>query len=194
MTYLGLTLGPFIGGSVAAWWSWRGVFWINIFVSSVLLIFAYRVLPDLEGSPQARFDFVGALTLIAAVSLVMIGVTGVGEVEVSARLWNLLRAGLVVAGLLFGFVFVARERRLEAAGKQPLVPLSLFFNRLFSLSAGISLLGYTCEFFIIFSLPFYLIRILGLSSAQAGFLFMAKSLLMIVVAPLSGDISDRKGP
>ena len=194
MTYVGLTLGPFVGGFVAGWWSWRGVFWINAFVGFPLLLFAFRTLPGVTGSFRGRFDFSGAVVLILAVLLSMVGVTGAGGLNVVPSWRALLRVVVVIAGLLLGVVFVLREKKLDQSRIQPLLSPALFGSKPFSLSAGIALVGYTCEFFLVFLMPFYLIRIVGMSPSQAGLLFMVKAIVMMVVAPLAGGLSDRRGP
>lgn len=187
MTYLGLTLGPLVGGVIAGWWSWRGVFWADVGISLLVLFLALRVLPETPRHRAEGFDFPGAGYLAAAVLLVMLAVTRIGA-------GALPRAVLAISGLFFSFLFLVRERKLEARRQEPLLSLALFRDRPFSLSAATSLVGYICEFFVTFSMPFYLLEVLGLSPAQAGFLFMLKSLIMIVAAPVSGDLSDRRGP
>ncbi len=195
MTYLGVTAGPLFGGFVAGWWSWRGVFWINIPISLFLLFFSLRILPEMAiPRLQMRFDLCGAGLLLAAVAFFMIGVTGTGREETGTLLLVLLRLGLMVTGALFGFAFVLREKNLEQAQAQPLLSLALFTNRSFFLACVLSLIGYTCEFFVTFLMPFYLLRILALSPAQAGLLLMVKSVVMMIVAPFAGDLSDRAGP
>ena len=194
MTYLGLVAGPFVGGFVAGWWSWRGVFWINGFVGLPLFLLAFRVLPGVSGSFRGRFDYPGAMALILAVLLVMMGATVAGELSIVPSRRALIRSAVVIAGLLVGLVFVLWEKKLEQARMQPLLPLRLFRSKSFSLSAGVALIGYTCEFCISFLMPFYLIQIMGFSPAQAGLLFMAKSIVMMIVAPWAGARSDRRGP
>jgi EmrB/QacA subfamily drug resistance transporter len=194
MTYVGLVAGPFIGGFVADWWSWRGVFWINGLVGVPLFMFALRILPGLTGSWRGRFDFSGAVILMAAVLLLMLAVTAVGELNIIAGWRAFIRAVVVITGLLLGYVFVLRQRKLEQARLQPLLSPRLFGNRSFSLSAAIALVGYTCEFFITFLMPFYVIQIMGLSPSQAGLIFMVKAIVMMVTAPVAGIMSDRRGP
>lgn len=124
----------------------------------------------------------------------MMGATVAGELSIVPSRRALIRGAVVIAGLLLGLVFVLWEKKLEQARMQPLLSLGLFRSKSFSLSAGVALIGYTCEFCIAFLMPFYLIQVMGLSPAQAGLLFMAKSIVMMVVAPWAGSRSDRRGP
>lgn len=194
LTYLGLTVGPFVGGFVAGWWSWRGVFWINGFIGLPLFFFALRILPGARGFFRGQFDLSGAMVLILAVLLLMLGATATGELDVIPNWRTLIRAMIVIFGLLLGLVFLRREKRLERARLQPLLSPRLFRSKSFSFSAAIALVGYTSEFFIVFLMPFYVIQIIGLSPSRAGLLFMAKAVVMMVSAPMAGALSDRRGP
>lgn len=194
LTYLGLIVGPFVGGFVAGWWTWRGVFWINGLIGLPLFFFAFRILPGVAGFFRGRFDLSGSVVLILAVLLLMLGATASGELDFIRDWRALIRAVTVIFGLLLGLLFVLREKRLEQARLQPLLSPGLFRSKSFSLSAAIALVGYTCEFFIVFLMPFYVIQIMGLSPSRAGLLFMAKALVMMVSAPVAGWLSDRRGP
>ncbi len=72
--------------------------------------------------------------------------------------------------------------------------MSLFRNCSFSLSVVVCIVGFTCEFFISFLLPFYITQVLGLSISTAGLLLTAKSFVMVFAAPFAGHLSDRLGP
>jgi EmrB/QacA subfamily drug resistance transporter len=195
MTYLGLTVGPFLGGFVAEWWSWRGVFWLYLPITALLLLLSFLLLPE-AGSRRkdGRFDVSGAGLLLGAVVIGMLGITGFELGGIGNPLKAVLRAGLIVLALLLGLAFVRHEKALERAQARPIISFSLFARRSFSLSAALSVIGYTCEFFVSFLMPFYLLQVLGFSPLQVGLLFMAKSMVMIATAPLAGDLSDRKGP
>lgn len=195
LTYLGLTVGPIFGGFVAGWWNWRGVFWINIPFSLLMLYLSLRVLPRTAISPpRRRFDLGGAGFFLVAVAFFMLGVTGFGREGSDPSRWSVLRSGLMAIGAILGFAFVLQERRLERVQAQPMLSLALFTTRPFLIASVISLIGYTCEFFVTFLMPFYLLQILVMSPAQAGLLLMVKSVMMMAVAPFAGDCSDRVGP
>jgi len=185
MTYLGLIAGPSLGGFLTQLWHWRAAFWINVPIGMVLFLATLCVVPSGGKGRRERFDFVGAVLLFTAVAAGLLGITGSG---------GKTPAGLILLGMLLGFFFARRELRLESRGEPVLVRMSLFRNRIFSLSAGVSLVGYTCEFFVTFLVPFYLMQVLGLSGGAAGLLLTVKSIVMVFVAPLSGNLSDRLGP
>lgn len=189
MTYLGLITGPTLGGFAAQFWNWRVAFWINVPIGIALFLFTPWVLPRDGQGERERFDVAGAVMLFTAVVTGLLGITGVGGRATTGG-----KAGLLLLGILVGFFFARRELRLESRGEPVLMRLSLFRNRTFSLSAGVALVGYTCEYFVIFLSPFYLMRVLGLSGGVAGLLLTIKSVVMLFVAPFSGNLSDRVGP
>ena len=187
MTYLGLIAGPTLGGFVTHFWHWRAAFLINVPIGIMLFLATLWVVPRTGGGRRERFDFAEAVLLFAAIMAVLLGITG--GVTATAE----LKAFLILSGLLCGFFFVRSELRRERREEPVLLSMSLFRNRTFSLSAGVCLAGYTCEFFIAFLIPFYVMRVLGLSIGVAGLLLTLKSLMMVFVAPWSGSLSDRLG-
>ena len=74
-----------------------------------------------------------------------------------------------------------------------MLDLSLFRQRLFSASVVSAVFNYICLYSVIFLLPFYLIQGRGLNSEQAGLLLTAQPIIMAIVAPISGSLSDRIG-
>jgi MFS family permease len=91
--------------------------------------------------------------------------------------------------LLILGLFLQIEKRVAA----PMLDLSLFKNRVFTISTISPLLNYICIYSVLFLTPFYLIQARGLSAAQAGLILTAQPILMAVTAPISGTLSDRVG-
>jgi len=89
--------------------------------------------------------------------------------------------------LLAGFIFV------ERTVPQPMLDLSLFNNRQFSTSVTSAILNYICVYSIIFLMPFYLIQGRNLSPTQTGLLLTAMPIIMAIIAPISGTLSDHIG-
>lgn len=186
MTYLGLTVGPSLGGWLARAYGWRAVFYINLPVGAVALILGRLFIPPDGGAERPEpFDLTGALLFTVGLVALLLGLNrGSSWGWGSPRVLGLL--GL--AGVLLT-AFLVVERRVA----QPMLDLSLFRRWLFSASAFSAVLNYICTYTVIFLLPFYLIRGRGLDSAQAGLVLTAQPLVMALVAPLSGTLSDRIG-
>ncbi len=186
MTYIGLSVGPSLGGWLSDVFTWRAVFYINVPICMLALGLSLRYIP-VEKLPEhgERFDTVGAATFTAGLVALLLALNQGHE-------WGW--ASLPVLGSAFAAVILlAAFLRIELHVKSPMLDLSLFGNRLFSASTLSAVLNYMCLYSVLFLLPFYLIQGRGLNAAQAGLVLTAQPLLMAVSAPLSGTLSDRIG-
>ena len=186
MTYLGLTAGPTLGGWMTERWSWRWVFFINIPAGLLALALGARYIPR-ESPPEAerRFDFGGAMAFMAGLTALLLGLN-------QAHAWGWPSAPTILTllgGVLILALFIWIERRVEG----PMLDLSLFRVRIFSTATASAGLNYVSIYTCLFLMPFYLIQARGLSPAQAGALLTVQPLVMAVVAPISGSLSDRIG-
>jgi EmrB/QacA subfamily drug resistance transporter len=186
MTYLGLTVGPSLGGWLTDQFSWRAVFYINIPVGLLALALSWRFVPrDTQRSSSERFDLTGAAVFMAGLVALLLGLNqGHNWGWTSLPILGLLAGAAALLGL---FVWV------EARSPHPMLDLSLFSNRLFSAATGAAVLNYICVYTIIFIMPFYLIQARAFSASQAGLLLTAMPITMAILAPLSGTLSDKIG-
>jgi len=186
MTYLGLTVGPSLGGWLAEQFGWRVVFYINVPVSLAAVILSLKYVPgDAVTQQSEHFDFAGASVFLGGLSALLLGLNqGHRWGWASPQVLALLSGALALLG-----VFVLIERRVA----HPMLDLSLFERPQFSLSVVSAVLNYICVYSCIFLLPFYLIEGRGFSPGEAGLLLTAQPIIMALVAPLSGSISDRIG-
>jgi EmrB/QacA subfamily drug resistance transporter len=186
MTYLGLTVGPALGGWLTHAFGWRTVFYINVPVGTLALILSLLFVPkDIPSESDGRFDLPGSAVFLAALTLLLLGLNKGAD-------WGWSSApvlGLLVGALILAVVFILVERR----SPHPLLDLSLFRIPLFSTSAASAILNYICVFSITFLMPFYLIQGRGLNPAQAGLMLTVQAVIMAITAPLSGAFSDRIG-
>jgi len=186
MTYLGLTVGPSLGGWLTGQFSWRAVFYINVPVGLLALGLGLRFIPhDAPAERAEQFDLPGAFVFMLGLVALLLGLN-----QGHAWGWTspVILGLLAAAGLLLG-LFLLIERRVP----HPMLDLSLFQRRIFSAATGSAILNYMCVYSIIFLLPFYLIQGRNLSPAQAGLILTTQPLIMALVAPLSGTLSDRIG-
>ncbi len=133
--------GPLLGGFITDTWGWRWNFFVALPFAVAALVLLQRTLhlPALAKT-KARIDYVGIVLLSAAVSLLLIWVTLAGD---SFEWWSTETVLMVGGALLAAIAFVLVELRV----KDPLVPLTLFKNRTFTLSViasiatGIAMFG-----------------------------------------------------
>jgi EmrB/QacA subfamily drug resistance transporter len=186
MTYLGLTAGPSFGGWLASNLGWRWVFYINLPVGLFAIWLALRYIPSDRGSGSAeKFDPIGAIAFTAGlVALLLAFNKGHAWGWTSPSILALLGSALLILAF-----FLIYEKRIHF----PMLDLSLFRHPLFSISVASAILNYICVYTVLFLIPFLLIDGRGLNPAQAGLLLTAQPIVMAVVAPLSGTLSDKIG-
>ncbi len=187
MTSLGLALGPSMGGWLTDMFGWRVIFFINLPIGAAAFLLAFRHIAEDGHLPSRKepFDGIGAALFLGAFFALQFAL-GRGE----AWGWgSAATVGVFAGSAALGYLFVRRE----SAARSPMVDLSLFGSRLFSIAVGSALVNYVCVASILFLVPFYLIQGRGLSASKAGIVMTAQFLAMSLTAPVSGMISDRVG-
>jgi EmrB/QacA subfamily drug resistance transporter len=186
MTYLGLVVGPSLGGWLAEI-SWRWVFYINAPVGLLAVWLSLVYIPADRGKEGAsgRFDVPGAVVFSTGLVALMLGLN-------QGHAWGWaspLTLGLLTSSLLLLIWFIWIERHSSS----PMLDLDLFRSRNFSVTNIASILNYISIYTVIFMMPYYLIQGRGLGPGRAGLLLSAQPLVMVIAAPLSGYMSDRIG-
>jgi EmrB/QacA subfamily drug resistance transporter len=186
MTYLGLCVGPSLGGLLTDHFGWRSVFLINLPVGLIALLLSLRFIPaDTPKKILERFDWPGSTTFMGGLVALLLALNQGYE-------WGWTSPAIL--GLLaFSLVLLGAFIRIESQTPTPMLDLSLFRNRSFTASMSSAVLNYICVYSIIFLMPFYLIQGRGLTPSQAGLLLTAQPIVMAIVAPISGTLSDRIG-
>jgi EmrB/QacA subfamily drug resistance transporter len=178
-------IGPFIGGVLIAAGSWRLIFLLNAPLVLVTVTLIARGVPGSAsiGSDE-RLDFPGALLAAVALSGSVFAVT-----EEPARGWSTLVIGSLAAGILGAIAFIAHEARARA----PMLPLSLFRERNFTIGNLTTLTAYLGLGGVIFLLPVFLQEVSGYSPVQAGLALLPVTSLLIVLSRRFGALADRIG-
>lgn len=177
--YIGLSVGPFLGGILTENLGWRSVFLINVPMGLLALFLA---LGRLKGEwAEARgegFDVVGSALYALMILFFIYGLT----------------EGNLVA-LALGGISLAAFLLYEGRAHQPVVDLNLFKeNPTFSFSTLAALLNYAATFGVSFLMSLYLQHVKALSPQQAGLVLVSQPITMAIFAPLAGWLSDRIEP
>ncbi len=182
-TYTGLSMGPFIGGVLTATFGWQSIFVLAGILGVVLLaLVSYALKGEWREAQGERFDFVGSITYAISIVLFMYGFSSLPSV---------LGVVLFLLGVT-GFIFFARW---EARTDSPIFNLSLFRkNKVFFFSNLAIFISYIAIFAVSFLLSLYLQYIKGLSPQMAGLILITASVLMAIMTPISGRVSDRIEP
>ncbi|MEI8094353.1 MAG: MFS transporter [Spirochaetales bacterium] len=173
---LGSILGPALGGLLIGAAGWRSVFYLSAAVAAAGWAASAFHIPHDAKVATAKFalDWFGAALLAAAI--VSFGL-GLNQWE-----WELVALALLV-------VFLVWERR----AKHPILRLELFANPKFSSSWGLSLVAFLALYTPTVLVPFYFQVVQGWGPAVTGLAMMAFPIVMAVVSPVSGKLSDRFG-
>jgi EmrB/QacA subfamily drug resistance transporter len=187
--HVGFIIGPSIGGLTIDYlnWRWSFFFLVPIGICGMLLTLlnVKRRPPTFQGR-SASIDYIGAALLFATTStLVML---------LDRRTQQMIPASSNVAVAILFIVCLAGLVLHETRTKNPILNLTLFKIRRFSMSVISLLVVASCYALTGFLLPFYLQDILGLTATSVGLLFMAPSVITVALAPASGYVADRLGP
>jgi EmrB/QacA subfamily drug resistance transporter len=182
---LGTMVGPPLGGFIVSVLSWKYIFLINVPIGLITFFMGIRVLPKFENDMGEKLDIIGSILFIIAVVLMFGSITQGQDIGFDNPV---IIAGFLIAVLsLIAFIIV--EKKVKA----PLLHLSIFENKLFSLSifcGFISFIAISCPSII---QPFYLQDVLKLSPAVTGLFMIVYPLTLSIVAPISGYLSDKIG-
>src|SRR5690348_400644 len=178
-------IGPFLGGFLVEW-TWRAVFLINIPLAAVVVIVALRHVPESRDTESAPgLDVAGSVLGALGLGLLTWGLTTLGSAG-ATPLGISTTAGGVVA--LVAFVLV--ERR----SPHPLVPPSLFGDRVFSAANAATMLIYGPLSVVFVVLVLQLQTVAGFSPVAAGTALLPLTVLMLLFSARVGALAGRIGP
>ncbi|BFU45994.1 DHA2 family efflux MFS transporter permease subunit [Krasilnikovia sp. MM14-A1004] len=181
---LGVAVGPVVGGAVVEGLDWHWIFWLNVPVGVVAVVLAVTVLDESRGGAR-RLDPLGLLLSASGMLLLIWGVVdGPDHGWTSARVLTMLISGATLIAL-----FVAWQAR----NRTPMLPLSLFRSRGFSLVNIVTLTFSAGAFGAVFLLAQFFQAVQGLSPLESGLRTLPWTMAPMVVAPLAGVFGDRVG-
>jgi EmrB/QacA subfamily drug resistance transporter len=182
---VGSVIGPILGGALTAI-NWRFVFFFNVPLGIVGTIWAAVQLRDVIELPRGqRMDWLGTSFFTAGLTLLLLALT----FGVLDGLTSPLFIGGLAGGLLLLAAFVYIENRVD----QPMLDLNLFKQRLLAAAYSCNFLNGVARGVVTFMMVFFFQIIWGIDPLRAGILMTPFALAMMVVAPLSGWLSDRYG-
>ena len=181
----GASTGPVAGGLLLGKFGWASIFFVNVPIGLVAIWRASVVLPPSPKQPRQRFDLVGAGLFLVGVTTLLTGLDFGPEPDYG---WS---HPLVVGLLSSGFVLLGLFFFWESRIRLPMLDLSLFRIRPYTMAILASWLGFVAAGGNLFIIPFFLQQLLGFTPQTAGLVLLSGPLTLSVIAPIGGYLSSR---
>src|SRR5262245_11727482 len=181
----GAALGPLVGGVLLTHFWWGSVFLINVPMMLLLLASAPFLLPEFRDPRAGRLDLVSAaLSLLSVLCMVY----GLKQAALTGRV--ALSGAFIAAGVLIGWIFVRRQRRLD----HPFIELPLFRSHSFTLALIVGILAFFVNFGALFFTAQYLQLVHRLDPLHAGLWTLPSALVFIVGSLVTPPLASRYRP
>ena len=182
---LGTMVGPTIGGLIVSVAPWKYIFLINIPIGILVYIVVIKVLNFNNVKEEISFDIKG--TILFMVSIVLL-FTAINFAQSLGYKNPIIIGSFIISCVLF-FIFIKLEQKID----NPMLDISIFKNKLFSLSIFCGFTAFITIGAINIILPFYFQEVLKLTPSSAGLMMTVSPIILAIVAPLSGYLSDKIG-
>jgi EmrB/QacA subfamily drug resistance transporter len=181
--YIGLSAGPFFGGLLTQYFGWRSIFIVMLPLGGFSLLLTLHYLRDeWKGEAGQQFDVIASLLYVFAILFLVYGAT---------KLPQIIGIVLLFTGSVIFTIFI----RHQLSARFPVFDVHLFTtNKTFTYSSLAALLNYSATFAVTFLLSLYLQYIKAMTPQTAGMILMAQPLMMALLSPLAGRLSDRIEP
>lgn len=187
-TISGQVIGGLLIGANLFNSGWRPVFWVNVPIGIVMLLLAIRIVPETRSATTRKLDVPGVLVLSAALFLLVLPLIQGQQAGWPWWVWACFAGSAVMFAL-----FVAIERDVERRGGDPLLPLTLFEQRSFSLGIILVLALYGLIYSYYLALSITMQQGLGLSALGAGLVYTPAATMFFVFSMVAGRIIPKYG-
>lgn len=183
---LASVLGPTLGGYIVDRFDWHWVFWIFLPVGFIAFYLILRLFPQTPPGEKKRIDYTGSMFLVLTIVPLLLAFTWAGD-RYAWSSWQII--GLFAVSILGLLAFLWVEKHAE----NPVMPLHLFKNSIFTWSNVINFFIGVAMFGATMYAPFYIQGIKGISAAESGVIMMAMTLGMVLASTIAGNMITKTG-
>ncbi len=181
--YIGLSIGPLLGGAMTQYLGWRSIFFVNVPLGiTAILLILWKIKGEWVECRGEKFDLTGSVIYGAAVVAVMYGFSVLPDFK---------GAALIAVGIFLVIIFALYEMRIPS----PVVDITLLTkNRIFAFSNLSALINYSATFAVTFLLSLDLQYTKGFTPVHAGSILVVQPVVMAMISPIAGRLSDKIEP
>jgi EmrB/QacA subfamily drug resistance transporter len=182
-TYIGLSIGPVLGGVLTQNFGWQSIFYLSGLLGLVVIgVVLWKLKGEWTGAKGEKFDHAGSVIYIVGLVALVYGFTVLPAIS---GVW------LIVGGIIGLAAFIWWEMRTRS----PVLDISLFRNsRPFTFSNLAALINYSATYAVSFLISLYLQYLKGFNPETAGLILVAMPAMQAIFSPLAGRLSDRIEP
>ncbi len=183
-TYIGLSAGPVVGGFLNHYLGWRSIFILTFVIGTIIFIIAAKKLPvDQVQKNGQGMDVLGNILYIFMITLIMFGLSSISTLNYAKY--------LIIAGAVLLVLFLFHELKTQ----YPIIEVRLFAHNIgYTFSNIAALMNYGATFALGYLLSIYLQVVMGFESQISGLILISQPLMMAVLSPYAGRLSDRISP
>jgi EmrB/QacA subfamily drug resistance transporter len=181
--YIGLSVGPFLGGIMTQHLGWRSIFFVNVPLGlAAILLIRWKLKGEWAECMGDKFDLKGSIIYGLSIVSLMYGFS---------VLPNIKGASLITVGIIGTIVFILYEREIPS----PVLDINILAkNRVFALSNLSALINYSATYAVTFLLSLDLQYTKGFTPQHAGFILIAQPVFQAMISPIAGKLSDSIEP
>lgn len=185
MVSLGIIAGPTIGGIILQSLTWHWLFFVNLPIGVIGVFMVARFVPEDSKRSKQHFDYAGSAAMFFFMTSLLFALS-ISQDTSFNNPTVLTLLGVAVISIIV-FIFIERKSRY------PIINLGMFRNRQFSVNLITGFMVFICTAGTSLLLPLYLQNVLNFDSGQTGLMLAVTPVVVSIVAPLSGVLSDQTG-